>query len=242
MNAEYIKSLLTKKESTTLEFKEARNDVPASMWETVCSFLNRNGGDILLGVNNDGVVVGIEESRIDNMISTITNQSNDKNLINPPFILFPEKGQIDGKYIIHIPIPQSSQVHRHQGSCYNRSDDADFKVNNADIHRLYVKKAGYYSENKVYPFLKFEDFKPELFDKVRNLIRQNKPDHLWLELSNEELLANAGFYQRNYESGIEGYTLAAALVFGKDTTIRSIIPHFSIDARVKINTGEDSSL
>lgn len=239
MNEEGLRSLLTKKEGTMLEFKTAKNNVPESMWETVCSMLNRNGGDLLLGVDNDGTIVGINEDKVDIIINNIVNQSNDTNLINPTFILFPEKYLIDGKWIIYIPIPQSSQVYKHQGTFFDRSDDADIRIKNSDIHKLYNKKAGYYSENRVFPYLRLEDFSTEVFDKIRILIKNNKPSHLWLNLNNEELLRNAGFYQRDFESGIEGYTLAAALIFGKDTTIRSVVPHYSIDARVKINELED---
>ena len=60
-------------ESETLEFK-------AAYTETICkeivSFLNANGGDIVLGVDNDGNIVGISKlDEISRKISdVITNQ------------------------------------------------------------------------------------------------------------------------------------------------------------------------
>ncbi len=46
-----INQLLKQKESINLEFKEAKRDVPKDLYETVCAFLNREGGIILLGVD-----------------------------------------------------------------------------------------------------------------------------------------------------------------------------------------------
>lgn len=45
-------------ESETLEFKEAYTD---TICKEIVSFLNANGGDIVLGVDNDGNIVGIKK-------------------------------------------------------------------------------------------------------------------------------------------------------------------------------------
>ncbi len=55
-----IKQLLEKGEGTRIEFKEAQNGVPDTLYDTVTSFLNKEGGIILLGVNDDGQVLGLE--------------------------------------------------------------------------------------------------------------------------------------------------------------------------------------
>ena len=53
MNEELTENLLkiiANGESTTVEFKEAKNTLPTTLFETVCSMLNRNGGHIFLNV------------------------------------------------------------------------------------------------------------------------------------------------------------------------------------------------
>jgi len=35
------------------------------IYESVCAFLNRSGGELLLGVRDDGEVVGIDPERIE---------------------------------------------------------------------------------------------------------------------------------------------------------------------------------
>jgi ATP-dependent DNA helicase RecG len=47
-----IQKILTQGEGLTVEFKLAKSELPSSLFETVCAFLNRSGGTILLGVSD----------------------------------------------------------------------------------------------------------------------------------------------------------------------------------------------
>jgi ATP-dependent DNA helicase RecG len=49
-----VERLLSQPESLNLEFKQARNGLPGDVFESVCAFLNRQGGHLVLGVRNDG--------------------------------------------------------------------------------------------------------------------------------------------------------------------------------------------
>ena len=60
MNKHDILSLTRAGENTTTEYKEAKSKMPSSLFETVASFLNRDGGTILLGVSDDGIITGID--------------------------------------------------------------------------------------------------------------------------------------------------------------------------------------
>ena len=81
--------------------------------------------------------------------------------------------------------------------------------------------------------VQLSDFNPDLFPKIRNLIRGNNEDHPWLPLTDDQLLRKAGLWKRDFASGQEGYTLAAVLLLGKDETIQQILPHYKIDAQVR---------
>ena len=239
MNIERIKDLLKNKENIRLEFKEAKNDLPKNLFESICAMLNREGGDILLGVADNGEVTGIEENSLPAIMTNLTNLSNNPQKLEPPFILFPQEYQVDEKWIIHIQVPSSSQVHKSAGIIYDRSNDGDFRVTQPhQIAELHNRKRNYYTESIIYPALSFEDFKPELFPKVRNLIKSNNPDHPWLALNDKQMLEISGLWKKDYQTGQEGYTLAAALLFGKDEVIRQIIPHYKIDAMVRVENIE----
>lgn len=53
MNYQDIEKLASLKESNNLEFKESTGQLDRSM-ETLCAFLNGEGGTILYGVKDDG--------------------------------------------------------------------------------------------------------------------------------------------------------------------------------------------
>ena len=59
-------------------------------------------------------------------------------------------------------------------------------------------------------------------------------NHLWSKMSNEEMLRSAGLYERNLETGKEGFNLACLLLFGKDDIIASALSYYKIDAILKI--------
>ena len=56
-------------------------------------------------------------------------------------------------------------------------------------------------------------------------------------MNDEQILQKAGLMRHDTETGKEGYTLAAALLLGKVEVIKSILPHYKIDALVRrVNT------
>ena len=71
---ERIERLLTQTESTNLEFKTAGNAVPKNLFETICAFLNREGGDILLAVD--------DEQKTNKIANLLTNLRRSERIIN----------------------------------------------------------------------------------------------------------------------------------------------------------------
>ena len=226
--------LLQSGENTTVEFKESKSIMPSSLFETVASFLNRDGGTILLGVSDDSTVTGIEPTAIDKLKKEIINASNNTEILDPPFTLSPESITYEGRTIIYIQVTASSQVHKCRGEVYDREYDCDLRIRDHNrISEIYFRKRDIFTEGKIYPALGIEDFKEELFDKARRFIRAKRADHPWLEEDNRGLLRLSNFFRKDFSTGEEGYTLAAALMFGKDETIHSILPAYKIDALVR---------
>ena len=58
MDLKTIQSILSLGENVAVEFKRCGNGIESDTYETVCSFLNRFGGDIFMGVQDDGKIVG----------------------------------------------------------------------------------------------------------------------------------------------------------------------------------------
>jgi ATP-dependent DNA helicase RecG len=86
-----IEKLIAQGEGITLEFKRAKSELPSSLFETVCAFLNRYGGDILLGISDKGEIEGINPKYIQKLKKDIVNALNNAQLMNPPVYLIPEE-------------------------------------------------------------------------------------------------------------------------------------------------------
>ena len=229
-----IERLLSQPESISLEFKQARSHLPADVFESVCAFLNRQGGHLLLGVRNDGTPVGVAEEAADALQRDFASLSNNPNKLQPVFLLELQRVQVRGVVLLYVYVPQSSQVHRSGGVVFDRGHEGDFRVlDDTSVSQLYTRKSGYYTEARIFPFLGASAFKPGLLDRARTLIRSYRPDHPWLALEDKELLRSAGLYKTDFLTGEQGYTLAAALLLGRDEVIQDILPHYRIDALVR---------
>lgn len=228
-------NILNAGEGISVEFKESQQRLPSSLFESICAMLNRSGGDILLGVDDDRNVLGVPENVIDNQLSQIVSLSNNPQKLDPAFILFPKKVVLDGKNMIHIQVPQSSQVHRTAGKIYDRSDDGDFELREPQaIANLYNSKRNHFTECTIYPYVTIGDFDPTSIEKARNRIRSNNSSHPWLNLSDMDLMVKAGLWQSNPQTNTEGFTLASVLLFGTETLILNVLPQYKIDALKRV--------
>ena len=174
-----LEKLLTRRESATVERKESARQLPRSLFESVCAFLNQDGGTILLGVADDGTVVGVEADAVERLTVEIVNLSNNPQKLNPPFILSPLSVDNQGKHVLVLQVPVSSQIHRCNGIVYDRGHEGDFRVTDpVRIAAMVNRKQNYYTELTVYPYLHVSDFEPGLLDKARRLIRAMTPSIL----------------------------------------------------------------
>jgi ATP-dependent DNA helicase RecG len=234
MNYEQVKKLLKRRERSSVEFKEARRELPRSLFETICSFLNRDGGTILLGVNDAGKVTGVDPDAVDRLTRDIVNLSNNPQKLDPPCILSPKSVDCDGRMVLILRVPASPQVHRCAGVVYDRGHEGDFRVQEpVRIAAIVNRKSGYHTEQVVYPWLKFSDFEPGILDKARSEIKVFYPKHPWLRLSNKDMLLKAGLWREDAIARTKGYTLAAGLLFGKEEVIQQLVPAYKIDALVR---------
>ena len=235
MTLDDLHKILSRGENTHTEFKEAAKKLPASFYDTVVSFLNREGGVIVLGADDKGIVTGISPEAVEQMKKDIVTALNSKDIVNPP-VNFPVYQLSDnGKILLCVKIPVSSQVHDHAGVIYDRENDSDIRIeDDTRISELYFRKRNHFTENEIFPYLSMEGLDESLFDKTRAFVRAVNLRHPWLTASNQDILRSCGFYRRDERTGEEGLTLAAAVVFGKDITIQNILPAYKFDILLRI--------
>lgn len=231
-----IKHIIEQGEGLKIEFKEARNDVPHSFYETIASFSNTDGGTVLLGVADNGVVFGIDSAAKVKLQKDIITALNSRNCINPPFYVQPFTVLHSDGEIMVIQVQASSQVHDHAGRFYIREFESDIDItdNQQKVSELYLRKRNFFSEAQIIPHLAIADLDKHLFEEARQLIRNFRSDHPWLLVSDEQMLKDSVLWRKDFMTGQEGLTLAAALVFGKDNTIQSILSAYKVEAMVRI--------
>lgn len=236
MTLEKLKDLLSNHEKITVEYKEARTEIPQNSYETVSAFSNRYGGYIIFGVDDCGTPTGIVPNCVEQMKRNFVNQLNNTNKISPTLYLSLEEFDFDGKKLLICFVPSSSTVVKCSGRIYDRNEDGDFDITDSTIQveNLYARKIGAFNEHKIFPFVEEQDLKMELMPLVRQLIKNKDSEHEWLKMSDNELFISAGLYEKDFVSGERGFNLAAVMLFGKDATIRSCCPGYITDAIYRV--------
>ena len=254
-------SLIRRGENYQIEYKEAFQELPKSLFDTVSSFSNREGGDIFLGVHDCGVITGVDPGSAAKLITNFGNQANNKDKLFPPTYLtareyvYDSDGTFSGTdkngkmikekpgehHILHVHIPISPTVVRHHGRIFDRNGDADIDITDLpdQVFQCYARKQSTYYVNKVYPYWSVNDLRADLLDRARQMAsaRKRRDDrnaqHPWEDMPNEELLRTSGLILTD-EQGRTGITLAAVLLFGTDNMIASACAHHKTDCICRV--------
>lgn len=233
-------------ESNRVEFKAAQGrdglgEIPKDVYETVCSFSNRYGGNIYFGVQDDGTLLGVSPERVSLMTKDFVTTIQSGQKIDPPLYLDIDTYIIDKKTILHVFVPNSSQVHRMNGRViFDRNNDSDIDITNSTnlVQQMYTRKQSEYTENKIYPYVQISDLKHELIEQVRKVSVNGDGEFNLADKTDLEVLKSLSMYRKDYLTGEEGFTLAGVLTFGNDEVIRGVIPYFAVDVLLRINDTE----
>ena len=76
-------------ENNHVEFQKATREISNDVYDTVCSFSNRDGDIILLGVKDDGEIMGVSSDAEDRMKKDFVTSINNAQEIYPPIYLQP---------------------------------------------------------------------------------------------------------------------------------------------------------
>ncbi len=202
MTHERLKAMLELGENTAVEFKRCGSGIESDTYESVCSFPNQFGGDIFLGVLDDGTVEGVPERTATDNIRNFVKMVNNPDIISPTVYLVPEKIMHEGKCIIYIHVPPSSEVHRYKKVIYDRVDDADVRITStSQIAAMYIRKQNIFTEKKIYPYIKMEHLRLDLLPLCRRRAFNKRQNHPWKDMTDEELLKSAGLLNEDFATG-----------------------------------------
>lgn len=228
------------KESSELECKRAKNDLPKDFWETYSAFANTYGGTVLLGLteleNGDFEISGVSDPDAikKKLFDCLNNtQKVSINLLSDSNI---ETFEFDGKIIIKIRIPKAHRKNRpvyiNQNpklGCYVRHHEGDYRADDEALQRMWAEKG---HESRDAQFLlnyDLNDIDHDTLKRYRNTFQARQPEHIFNSLDDKEFLRKLGGWRRDRVSGEEGLTLAGLLMFGDGTSIKEYLNHYHLD-------------
>lgn len=97
-----IAKLLEQGEGLSVEFKRCGAVPEKDTFETVCSFANRQGGHILLGINDDGSVEGVNENSVISIERNIVNVTSNPAVFSTAPGLEIMHATVQGKCVIDV--------------------------------------------------------------------------------------------------------------------------------------------
>lgn len=228
-------------EGDDLEFKSARGGLPKSLWETYSAMANSHGGVILLGVEDDGRVSGVQEPR--KLKKAFWDTVNNRGKVNLNLCSDTDLAEVqhaDG-LILAIRVPQATRYQRPVflgqnplTGTYRRNYEGDYRCTEQEVSRMLSDRAEEPADSRILDGFGLEDLDLLSLHQYRQRLASHKPTHPWLSEDDQGLLAKIGGWRRDRKTGGEGLTLAGLLMFGRDETLREGAPGYHVDYRERL--------
>lgn len=173
MNKQTVMKLINKGESSTLEFKTGKCKDFTNIIRVMCAFANTKGGHLLIGVSDNGEIVGCESHYISAIKSRIQRENDNPNAIIPTIKLQIEIIDIDSKSILCISVDKSDQTHTYKGIALYRINDMTVSREAATAYKK-INRSG------VYNFLMHDD--SSQISSYQAAFRILEPFKEWVEM------------------------------------------------------------
>lgn len=232
------------RESTDLECKLAQGadglgELPKDFWPTYSAMANAQGGLVLLGVREKGgqfSVAGV--ARPDKLRTELFN-----NLNNPAKVSVNLLTEADvqvmhwqGQVVLAVHIPQASRKQRPVylngqplGHTWRRLHDGDRRCDDEAVKRMLAEQIEDERDARILPHFGMEDIDRDSLRIYRQMLKDEKPGHPYLEQDDLTFLTSLRGWRRDRASGEQGLTLAGLLMFGRWEAIQEAVPHYFLD-------------
>ena len=151
-------------EDSTIEFKR---ELPhrESLADEIAAFANASGGVILIGVDDDGEIVGMDRQDLDRTERIALEICRDN--IDPMVHIVTEKRQINDKNLLKIEVPRSLFVHKSSNGYFIRQGSSKRQMPTEQLGRLLQSR----SQARIISF--DEQFVPNTYkDTLRETLYQ----------------------------------------------------------------------
>ncbi|MEO5349438.1 MAG: putative DNA binding domain-containing protein [Magnetococcus sp. YQC-3] len=213
-------------ESLTVEFKSDQKPLPdRELLAAVVALANTEGGDLFLGIEDDGTVTGLHVNHRETrgLAALIANRT-----IPPISVRIEMMGEETGKQVARIRVPKSRQlVSTADGLLQRRRLMANGKPEAVPFypHEFIQRQSamGLADPSSVaFPFLSVDVLNPLERHRIREAIRRYGGDAALLPLADEELDGALGLVAT--VDGTRCPTLAGLLMMGREEVLRQHLP------------------
>lgn len=211
--------LIEKGEDSQTQFKE-RFDSIDSLAAEICAFSNSNGGNILVGVSDDGDIIGLSTEDIRKLNQWVSNACSQK--IDPQVSVTTQNIKYNDKIVmvINVPIGMNKPYMANGKDIWVKVGSDKRRAKREEIQRLLQSSGHLYADEMPVDDTNFRDIDLELFKSFYEHRTGEKFEGLDVPLekvmSNLKLMVNGKL------------TLAGLLVFGKKPEEKK--PQFIIKA------------
>lgn len=236
MTIDEFKKLIETGEWNDVEFKEAKNTVPKSAYDTVCSFANTHGGWLIFGIsqtNEHFEITGVDSP--DKMQNDFLSVLHSGGKINHDVQIVEERLLIDGQTILAFRILENTRTRKPvylDGDIrrtFVRKGGGDYKAQMQDIERMLRDATADRWDGQVFTRVSMDEaFNKSSLKWYRDRFHQynegfdtNQPDI--------EFLMDWGYIVK------EGKELqpirAAIMLFGSPRAVHQLIPRPTLDVQ-----------
>ena len=242
-----IERLIPTKETLTVEFKsDLKKYSDADLFEDVVAFANTEGGDLFIGVEDDGTITGVHKEHA----NPVTLGAYIANNTVPPIST---RCEIIGedRPVLKISVPKSygGIAATRAGKILRRRMKIDNTPENIPMYPIEI--VARLSDLRLLDYSTMivlegtlSDIDPLETERMRRIILAYDGDKALLELNDEELLKALGFSRE--QNGVVYPTVAGILMLGKTESIKRFVPtaksSFQVLAGTSVRVNEDYDL
>lgn len=228
-----IEALLQRDESLVLEFKSDLKCLPdRDLVAAVVSLANTEGGDLLLGVEDDGVVTGLHANHfnVSGIPSLIANKTN------PGLSVRVERCEVHGLSLARIVVPKSRQlVSTSEGLLVRRRLKLDGRPEAVPFfpHEFIQRQSSIGLVDPSAMVLEAVDVNqldPLQRLRIRNAIKKYGGEQSLLGLADNELDGALGLCREL--NGVRQPTIAGLLLLGTEELLRANLPAYEVAFQV----------
>ncbi len=219
--------------------RDGSGEVPKDFWKSYSAMANTDGGSIFLGVEErkdsfSRLGVKSPDKIIKQLVDTANNgdKVNVNLLGNDDVVQHIDRGLIIIEVKVRCATRKERPVYLHKtpiGNSYRRRHEADQQMTDDEVKRMLAEQQFDSLDQRILNGFSIDDLNQESLRSFQQSVATRSPETNFETLSHLDFLKQVGGWKKNRETGTEGLTVAALLMFGNYQSIRDEFPDYFLD-------------